>query len=364
MNTPYWLAGLPFDCVSLEVARTRIFDAIECRKQLVFATPNVSFLAQAASDDRFREDVLRAGLTLPDGMPVVWMGKLMEIPFTARVAGSDLLESLIIEPGPRTVRVFFFGGNPGAADAAMEAVNRRAGGLKAVGALDPGFASVADMSDQAMIDAINRSDADFLVVALGASKGHRWIEANRHRLQVTVISHLGAAINFVSGRLQRAPAIMQRAGLEWLWRIKEEPALFRRYARDAWFLARIFAAFMVPEFLGRLRREGSAPPALMAQLDGDVLVVQVHGRLCTRETQLLQGSEWRTRLGSAPAVRLELVGVTRLDSLGTGWLYAACYRLAAGVPVTVHCDRVSRMALKHWRAEILAEPGSHETRHL
>ncbi|MEO8313427.1 MAG: WecB/TagA/CpsF family glycosyltransferase [Pseudomonadota bacterium] len=363
MSTPCWLSGLPFDCVSLEQARAQIFDAIDRQRQLVFATPNVSFLAQAGRDDRFREDVLLTNLSLPDGMPIIWLGALMGIPFAGRVAGSDLLESLVSEPGPRTVRVFFFGGNPGAGEAAMHAVNRRGGGIQAVGAIDPGFVSVAGMSDQATIDAINLANADFLVVALGSAKGHRWIEANRHRLNVPVISHLGAAINFIAGRLQRAPRFMQRTGLEWLWRIKEEPALFRRYARDGWFLAQQFAGFILPELLARALR-GSPPSSLVARSDAGVLTVQASRLFGAREIKALQGSEWQRQLQAATALRMQLVGVTQLDAVGVGWLYAVRYRLAAGIPATVHCDRVSQNSLKRWRADFLAAPSGGQTRHL
>jgi len=83
-----------------------------------------------------------------------------------------------------------------------------------------------------VLQAINASQADFLVVALGAKKGQAWILHNLEHLQVPVVSHLGAVVNFVAGTVQRAPAAWQRAGLEWLWRIKEEPALFGRYWND------------------------------------------------------------------------------------------------------------------------------------
>jgi N-acetylglucosaminyldiphosphoundecaprenol N-acetyl-beta-D-mannosaminyltransferase len=356
VTTPYWLAGLPFDCVSLELARERIFDAITTRRQLVFATPNVNFLAQSRRDHRFREDVLSADLSLPDGMPIIWLGMLMGVPFDGRVAGSDLLESLIARPGARTVKVFFFGGNPGAAEEATLAVNRRGGGMQGVGSIDPGFGSVEDMSDTATIHAINRSEADFLVVALGSAKGHRWIEANRHRLTVPVISHLGAAINFVAGRLQRAPGILQRAGLEWLWRIKEEPALYGRYARDGWFLAQHFAGFVIPELLVRACGRRSSPASLTSTTHDGVLTIQVSGTFGARDVKDLEGAQWQRPLRTARALRLELHEVRRLDALAAGWLYALRYRCAAGIPATLHCDRPSRNALKHWRAEFLAEP--------
>jgi N-acetylglucosaminyldiphosphoundecaprenol N-acetyl-beta-D-mannosaminyltransferase len=352
---PYWLFGLPFDLLTLKQARDRIFAAANGRQQLVFATPNVSFLAQASRDTRFRDDILRADMSLADGMPIIWLGSLLGVPFTERVAGSDLLESLIAEPGPRPLRLFFFGGNPGAAAAALMAVNRRHGGLQAVGALDPGFLTVEEMSDDATLDAINRSNADFLVVALGAAKGHRWIEANRDRLTVPVISHLGAAINFVAGRLQRAPGLVQRMGLEWLWRIKEEPALFTRYARDGWFLLKLLMGFVVPEALKRAFRIRTAPVLHANRLDDGALALRVTGRLGTEEAIALGHDEWQSQLQDATPLRIELSGVTQLDALGAGWLYSACCRRGGGGnPAIIHGDPVSRRTLGLWRAEFLA----------
>lgn len=100
------------------------------------------------------------------------------------------------------------------------------------GFYDPGFVSVDEMSSSDIIDIINIADPDFIVVALGAKKGQAWIQNNRDKLTAPVISHLGAVINFVAGNVKRAPVFWQHSGLEWLWRIKQEPTLWRRYLFD------------------------------------------------------------------------------------------------------------------------------------
>lgn len=354
MTTPCWLFGVPFDVATLEQVRARIFAAVSEREQLIFTTPNVNFLARANSDSRFREDILRAKLSLADGMPIVWMGRLLGIPFSERIAGSDLLESLIVEPGPRPLRVFFFGGVKGAAEAAMQAVNERAGGLVAVGACFPGFIPVEQMSDDATIDQINRCNPDFLVVALGAAKGHRWIESNRHRLKVPVISHLGAAVNFVAGRLRRAPLGLQRLGLEWTWRIKEEPVLFRRYARDAWFLAQLLLGFVLPEAASRWFR-GNIPSSLRVTSSGEAAVtILASRRFGIEEVDAISKCEPCRRLPDGAALHIELNGVTQLDAQGVGWLYAARYRFGGRPPATFKCDSVSMATLKYWRADFLS----------
>jgi N-acetylglucosaminyldiphosphoundecaprenol N-acetyl-beta-D-mannosaminyltransferase len=351
MNTPYWLLGLPFDVTTLAQFRQQIFAAVEARRSLVFATPNVSFLAQAQRDARFREDVLRTDFNSADGMPVVWLGRLLGIPFVERVAGSDLLDSLMAQPGPRPLRVFFFGGQEGAAIAASEMVNRKPGGLIAVGSYYPGYGSIEQMSSDAVIDAINRSGADLLIVALGAGKGHRWIEANRHQLNVPVISHLGAAINFIAGRLQRAPGFMQRTGFEWLWRIKEEPALFKRYARDGWFLLKQVCGFVLPQVLG-LRRHGGTCTITRGQ-QGAVEAVFT-GRFTAPEVAALQQLEREAAAGLV--LNLQLVAVQKFDSASVGWLYARRYRNQGLPPFSCQCDATSRATLARWGAGFLAAP--------
>ncbi|MEO6081347.1 MAG: WecB/TagA/CpsF family glycosyltransferase [Steroidobacteraceae bacterium] len=344
MTTPYWLLGAPFDAITLSDIRDKVFAAADSREQLIFATPNVHFLTQASWDPRFREDILRTGLSLVDGMPVVWLGVLLGVPFGGRVAGSDLLESLIVEPGPRPLRVFFFGGEEGAAEAAVQAVQTRGGGLRAVGAHFPGFVSVEEMSSDAVIDEINRSDADLLVVALGAVKGHRWMEANRNRLRIPVICHLGAAINFVSGRLRRAPRFLQQVGLEWLWRIKEEPALFPRYARDAQFLLRAVAGSVLPELIRRPFRKRRALAMQAIRHSDGRMAVSVNVTFGTAEVAAMQQMD---------VAELTLIGITRLDATGVGWLYASRYRRAKESRLLVYCDPISRETLRRWRADFL-----------
>ncbi len=121
--------------------------------------------------------------------------------------------------------------------------------MSCVGSFYPGFGSVDDMSTPAIIDAINASDADFLAVALGAKKGQAWLQRNHARLQIPVRVHLGATINFQAGTLKRAPTIMQRWGLEWLWRIKEEPQLWRRYWNDGIVLLALLENHVFPLLL-------------------------------------------------------------------------------------------------------------------
>jgi N-acetylglucosaminyldiphosphoundecaprenol N-acetyl-beta-D-mannosaminyltransferase len=205
--------------------------AVAKRERLFLTTPNINFAIAALTDQSFRASVLQSDLCLMDGMPLVWLAKLLRIPIKERVAGANLFERLLADPGP-PIRVYFFGGPDGVAQQASDTVNARGGAVRCVGHCSPGFKSVEALSESSYLNAINSSGADMVVVALGAKKGQEWLVRNAAILTAPVITHLGAVVNFVAGTVRRSPPWMQRTGLEWLWRIAAEPTLWRRYAID------------------------------------------------------------------------------------------------------------------------------------
>ena len=241
-NRPCWsLLGLPFDQVDPDQAIGIIDQAIKTKRKCFLSTPNLNFIVQSKSDESFYESVVYSDLVVADGMPVIWTARLLGIPLQGRVAGSSLFEILQNRRRDKPVSVFFFGGQGSAAKQAAEKINRTSVGMIACGALNPGMGSVESMSDSAIIDQINTADPDFLVVALGARKGQEWIMKNREKLNVPVISHLGAVVNFVGDSIRRAPMRWQKMGLEWVWRILQEPLLWKRYLVDGlWFLRLLF----------------------------------------------------------------------------------------------------------------------------
>ena len=227
------IAGLPFDSINMNKAIKKVQVAAENNTPCFLSTPNLNFLIQSQNDNSFRDSVINSDLSIVDGKPLVWLARLLNIPVPERVAGSDLIDELIKNnAGYKPLKVFFFGGETGVGEIACEKLNSMHSGLKCVGSLNPGFISVDAMSTGEIIDQINLSGADFLIVSLGAKKGQAWIEKNRNELKAPVISHLGAVVNFLAGTVNRAPKAWQKIGAEWLWRIKEEPALWKRYFND------------------------------------------------------------------------------------------------------------------------------------
>ncbi len=241
----YCILGLPFDAIDMAGTVCQVRDAAAQRTPCFLSTPNLNFAIGSRSDGAFRDSVIHSNLVVADGMPLVWIARLLDVPIRERVSGSTLFETLRGGSG-KPLSVYFFGGPNGAAEAACQRLRQEGGGLTGAGYDSPGFGSVADMRSDEIIQRINASGADFLLVALGARKGEAWIEHNRARITVPVISHLGAVVNFVAGRVHRAPVWMQHIGLEWLWRIKEEPALWRRYFADGLALLLVLVTRVIP----------------------------------------------------------------------------------------------------------------------
>lgn len=238
--------GLPFDRVGLLDAVKVIEAAVLEESSLFLSTPNLNFAIATQSDSHFFDSVVDSDLSVADGMPLIWVAKLLGVPIGERVAGSTLFDELSRRSREKKIRVYFFGGQQGVAERAHVQLNETSVGMQSCGFYDPGFVSIEQMSDMSILDAINTAKPDFIVVALGAKKGQAWIQKNRALLTAPVISHLGAVINFVAGNIQRAPERWQRLGLEWVWRIKQEPSLWKRYFSDGLMFLKLLLMNVFP----------------------------------------------------------------------------------------------------------------------
>jgi N-acetylglucosaminyldiphosphoundecaprenol N-acetyl-beta-D-mannosaminyltransferase len=353
-----WVLGLPVDCVNLQRAQVMVRDAARDRSSLVFATPNLNFLVQTAKDPGFRDAVLRCSLSLPDGMPVVWIARALGASVHERVAGSDLFECLVKDRRSKPLRTFFFGGPEGAARQSHARYSGGQCGIVSAGWLYPDFGSIQSMSTAAILDHINESGADFLVIALGASKGHQWLELNRLRLNVPVMSHLGAVINFAAGTIRRAPRFAQRFGLEWLWRIREEPSLWKRYAGDGVELARLLLVNVAPLVLYRLYRScryslSGKPRIEITSRPGQVVV---KGSLVRGTSEQFIREIARQAVSANAGIDVNVENVHALDSVGLGALYAAAYRGIDGRRVKIVGRPKCWSLVTSHRATILFDP--------
>jgi N-acetylglucosaminyldiphosphoundecaprenol N-acetyl-beta-D-mannosaminyltransferase len=242
----YGILGMPVDAIDMATVLRRIEAAAAGSAPFLISTANLNFLVTSRSDEEFKDSLLLSDLCTADGMPVVWIARLLGVPINERIAGSDIFEALKSAQNSPILKVFLFGGGEGAAAAACGKLNAEPCGMTCAGSYYPGFCTVDEMSTDAICNAINSSNADFLAAALGAKKGQAWLLRNHDRLRVPVRVHLGATINFQAGTLKRAPVRMRKWGLEWLWRIKEEPQLWRRYWDDAIVLLQLVLTHVIP----------------------------------------------------------------------------------------------------------------------
>lgn len=236
----YCILGMPIDALEMGAVVRGIEATAASAAAFLISTPNLSFLISYQDDATFRESLLMSDLCPADGVPIIWLARLLGLPVKHKVSGSDLFEALKAHRrSARPLKVCLFGGRAGVGATASRVLNERPTGLRCVSAIDPGFGTVEEMSRDDLIDQINVSGADFLVASLGSVKGQLWLLRNHHRLRIPVRAHLGATINFQAGTIKRAPAAVRKVGLEWLWRIKEEPYLWRRYGHDGLALLRL-----------------------------------------------------------------------------------------------------------------------------
>ncbi|MGJ5177615.1 WecB/TagA/CpsF family glycosyltransferase [Bradyrhizobium oligotrophicum] len=243
----YCVLGVPIDAIGMRGVLGRIRDAARRKTRFLISTPNLNFLVASQSDSSFRQSLILSDLCTVDGMPVVWIARLIGIPIRSRTAGADIFDALKSEAGSAAaLKLFLFGGPQGAAELAARRLNSQPGGLRCVGWSNPGYCSAEEMSRDHIIEEINASGADFLVASLSSQKGQSWLQRNHHRLEIPVRAHLGAALNFQAGTVKRAPSLLRRLGLEWLWRIKEEPYLWRRYWNDGTAMLRLVLTHVLP----------------------------------------------------------------------------------------------------------------------
>jgi N-acetylglucosaminyldiphosphoundecaprenol N-acetyl-beta-D-mannosaminyltransferase len=241
------ILGLPFDLFNMQATLAHVNSSIKNNEKCFISTPNLNFIIATQSDIDFYQSVVESDLSVADGMPMIWVARILDIPLPERIAGSTLFDELSKQTDNReNVKVFFFGGQKGVAEQAHLRINKESTAMVSCGFLDPGFVSVDEMSTSAIIEHLNKANPDFIVVALGAKKGQAWIQKNRQQLNSPVICHLGAVINFAAGSIERAPIFWQRIGFEWLWRIKQEPTLWRRYLYDGLAFIKLLAVNIFP----------------------------------------------------------------------------------------------------------------------
>ncbi len=197
------------------------------------AVTGVHGVMEAQRDPTFQAILNEAGMTVPDGMPLVWLSKLAGHHSVARVFGPDFMRLLGRHFGEIGARFYYYGGADGVADALAKDMEARFPGLKTAGVYSPPFRDLTGAEEDEVARAINSAKPDVVWVGLSTPKQERWMAKFRPLLNAPALVGVGAAFDYNTGALKRAPAWMQHCGMEWSYRIFQDPRrLWRRYAKN------------------------------------------------------------------------------------------------------------------------------------
>ncbi len=246
------LCGVRIDPVGMAETLSRIQEYIERKEKKVVLTLNVHALVSAGKDEDLRKGLNTGDLNVPDGVPLLWASRFLSGPLKERVNGTDLLMRICGEAAKRKYRLFFLGAAPGVARKAADVLSHIYPGLPEIETFSPTFGFDLDKSENnEIVDRIKRTKPDILFLGLGFPRQEHWIWRNQSVLPPMVFINTGASFDFVSGKLRRAPSWMQRNGLEWLWRLFQEPRrLSARYFGDFFpFCQGVLAQFFRSSFV-------------------------------------------------------------------------------------------------------------------
>ncbi len=236
-TTRVW--GLDFHAVDMEQTLDYLEQVI-CQRQPSYAvTANLNYAMLCTKNPRLAAFTKNSALTLCDGKPILWRSKLNEIKLPERVAGSDLIYRLAERCAERKLRVYFYGASEGIAELAAQTLKSLYPRLLVAGVQCPPFRTCSPDELRSQIARIKQSKPDLLLVALGQPKGEYWIEDHLEELGVPLTIQLGASFDFVAGNAARAPKLVQKIGMEWLYRTLKDPKrLAPRYIANFLFLVK------------------------------------------------------------------------------------------------------------------------------
>jgi N-acetylglucosaminyldiphosphoundecaprenol N-acetyl-beta-D-mannosaminyltransferase len=245
----------PIDVLTREETISRALDAISRRSKITHCAINVAKLVRMRSNATLHDDVCASDIVGIDGMGIVWGARLAGIKVPERVSGIDLMQALLAECASRGYRPYFLGATAEVVQRAADTARRRFPALEIAG-LHDGYFVAGDESE--IVAAINSSRADCLFVGMPTPRKERFLAAHRKAIDAPFVMGVGGSFDVMAGKVARAPWWVQRAGLEWAFRVAQEP---RRMVGRYLSTNTVFMALMVRE-LARHRvdafRHGSA----------------------------------------------------------------------------------------------------------
>ena len=256
--------GIPFQDVSFGDVVEWVKQRVKSRRPGYIATANMDFIMQAWRDPEQQRILLEADLVVADGIPIVWLSRVMGFGLKERVTGSDLVPRFAELCAREGFSLYGLGGAPGVAEKATAHLVQRYPGLRIAGCYSPPKADVLDMNNAEILAKLEAARPDILLVAFGAPKQEKWVNMHIRQWQVPVSIGIGGSLDFLAGTQKRAPRFIQKCALEWLWRmLSDPPRLFKRYVSNIFF----FGVALLKLLLVRYGPSGAPTQASLGAAD-------------------------------------------------------------------------------------------------
>jgi N-acetylglucosaminyldiphosphoundecaprenol N-acetyl-beta-D-mannosaminyltransferase len=239
--------GCPITNMSLSGFVSMAEQFIASKAPHYIAMMNVAKLVKMRSDKELAESILAADLIGADGTPLVWVSRLFGTPLPGRVNGTDLMYRLLERANEKRYRIFFFGATDNVLQRVLEIVRRDYSGVVIAGSQHGYFAPA---EEPAIVQKIRTAQPDILLIAFGTPKKELWVKRYLAAMEVPVIHGVGGSFDVLAGVVRRAPSWMQRSGLEWFFRLLQEPGrMWRRYlVTNASFVLLVFCEWLRLQF--------------------------------------------------------------------------------------------------------------------
>ena len=227
------IMGVRIDNLSMDEVLKIAEEKIEKNEQYIIYTPNTEFIMMCQKDKEFLNLMNESDINIPDGIGLIYAGKIKKHPLKEKVGGYDLSVNLLKMANDKGLKLYVVGGKPGVAEAAMENVREKYPGIKIVGTQHGYFKGThlgkkGHEEELAVIEDINKHQPHILFVGFGAKKQELWIEYNKDLINANVIIGNGGTLDGLAGIVKRAPDIFIKLGLEWLYRLMKEPKRIKR----------------------------------------------------------------------------------------------------------------------------------------
>jgi N-acetylglucosaminyldiphosphoundecaprenol N-acetyl-beta-D-mannosaminyltransferase len=242
------ILGVPIAAVNIDVAATCIEKWIEVGFHTYVTVTGVHGIMESQDDRDILQYHINAGMCVPDGMPIVWIGRMLAYKNMQRVYGPELMLELMKRSVKKGYTHFLYGGKKGVPELLRDRLTKRIPGLRILGTLSPPFRPMTAEEESELIKLVDELSPDIIWVGLSTPKQERWMAENVGRLDANVMIGVGAAFDFHARLLRQAPNVLQKLGMEWFFRMCMEPRrLVKRYLKNnPRFVYRVFKKMLVP----------------------------------------------------------------------------------------------------------------------